>query len=124
MLELGNDLSFGAVVRCQVDFVTTEEIAALAGFRALQRGPQFNRRYPGISGAGGLFRIDLCFLAEPDGHSDDSNQRKQADGQQDDGQVDHHATGNGHTFGELGPKATKLPETWLFNSPAFRIARL
>ena len=47
--ELGLGLRLGVVVRRQIDFVAADQEAALAGFGALQRAAQFDRRDPGIA---------------------------------------------------------------------------
>src|SRR5450755_1797420 len=104
-------MRLGAVVGCQVNFVATDEISALAGFRVLQRGTQFDGCNTGIPRAGGVLRVNLRFFPEPYSRRDDSNERKKTDRQQNDRQIDHHTTGNRHTGLKTWSVATNLTET-------------
>src|SRR6478736_6548423 len=90
-------LRLGIAVGRQIDFVSSDEEASLAGLGALQCVTQFDRRYPDITDLIGLVHVAPGVFAEPDRHADDGKQRQKPNQKQDDSRVDDKAAGYRHT---------------------------
>ena len=89
-------LRFGGVERRKINFVATEQEAALAGFRVLYRASQFDCCRAGVPQTKRVVEIRLRAFAEPDGGADDRKQRQKSHRERDNGEIDDKSTGNRH----------------------------
>jgi hypothetical protein len=73
--EMAPSLELGVVIGSEIDLVAAHQIAALARFGGLQGAAQLDGRRPQGARLGDEREIDPRALAQPDGRSDDADER-------------------------------------------------